>query len=121
MLPKCYRTINQRSLLWWKFIGSQIFLTKQFVYWACADRAQEHSLGIHPTAFHLLRTAADENWPRSAERNQFVSIHGQIIRLERSSILEKISRHPVILGRGSDVFDLLPKFPAKNFCTAFAG
>src|SRR4029077_14683225 len=40
---------------------------------------------------------------------------------ERASIFEEVPGHPVIFGSGSDVFELLAKVAAKDFCATSTG
>src|SRR5262252_3755942 len=104
VLTKRDFAIDERCFHGRKLGCAQIFLAKQFVDRAGANPAKEHSLCVDPAAFDLLRAAADEDWPWRAESNEFMRVDGQIVLRERSRIFQKISRHPMVFGSGSDVF-----------------
>src|SRR3569832_1546994 len=61
--------LNQRCFHGWKFGRPQVLLAQQTIHRPRIDGAQEHPLGINPTALHLLRAAADKYGARRAQRN----------------------------------------------------
>jgi len=50
-----------------------------------------------------------------------VGVDGQIVDREGACIFEKVAGHPVIFGSGGDVFKLLAKVAAKDFCATSTG
>jgi hypothetical protein len=69
MLSKSDVAVDKGGLHWRELGSSQIFFAKQPIDRARADRSEKHALRIDPTALDLLRAAADEHRPRSAEGN----------------------------------------------------
>jgi hypothetical protein len=118
MLSKSDVAIDERSLHRRELGGSEILFSEKPIHWPGADRPEKHALRIDPTALELLRAAADEYRPRSAESNQFMRVDGQIVWSERSGILEEIARHPMIFTGGSDVFHLLAESSPQDLGSA---
>src|SRR5207249_5778759 len=86
-----------------------------------ADRGAKHSLRVDPAAFNLERAGADENGTRRAQRDELVGIDGQVVRGQRSRILDEVARHPMVLAGAGDVLDELSEVPAVQLGPALAG
>jgi hypothetical protein len=74
------------------------------------------ALLIEPLRIAALRNAvAEERQARSAQREQLVRIDGDISRRLPAkagllgSVLQKVSRHPVVLTGAREILDGLPK------------
>src|SRR5215472_13911753 len=120
VLPESNVAIDLWRFDGWKFGCAEILLAEELIHGPGADSAQKHAFGVDPATFHLLRTAADENGPRCAESDELMSIHRQIVRSQRTSILEEVSGHPMISTAGGEILDLFAEFAAKNLGPAFA-
>ena len=72
--------VNQCGFDWWKLVGAEIFFAEQLVHRPGRRRRHEHPFLINPLAFDFRRSGADEDGPRGAECDQFMSVNRQIIR-----------------------------------------
>ena len=77
--------------------------------------SHELSFVVNPTALHPWRAATDEHRTQRRKCNQFVGIHGQIVRGERARVLQKIPCHPVIFAGGGQIFTVSPKLRRRIF------
>src|SRR5262245_12415784 len=116
--------VDQRGFHRGKFRRAQILFTEQPKHRARRDRRLEAAALVHPLAFCTLpfrRAVTDERRPRRAQRDQFMRVHRQIGWLERAAVLQKISRHPMILARPGQVLDQFAEVPPMQLRAAFAG
>ena len=81
--------INQRGFDRWKCVSAEISSADQPVYRPRRNRCHEHPPLIYPLAFDFRRPGAEENRTRRTECDQFMRVHGQIIRGERAAYFRK--------------------------------
>jgi len=119
MLAERHLAVYQRRFDGRKLRSSQVFFPEQLIHRAGANPGQEHSFGVHPAVAGGRGTGADEHRPRSAQRNEFVRIHRQIVGRERAAILDEVTGHPVVFA-AREIFQLLAPMAPVKFGTAFA-
>jgi hypothetical protein len=100
--------------------GSQILLPEQPVHGTGADAGEKHPLRVDPTALDLERPGTDEHRPRRAERHELVGVHRQVVRRERTGVLQIVAGHPVVLALAGHVLHLLAEVAAVQLGAAGA-
>src|SRR5690606_3231159 len=99
MLTKSDFTICQCGAHQWEIFRSKIFFTQQLIYRAGMYTRKEHSSCINPLPFDLRRTHTDKQGSWSAQRYQLMRINRQIACIEFTTILDKITREPMVFSR----------------------
>ena len=120
VLSECNVAVDQSSLHRWQLCCSEILLAKQTINRSGCGRGHKHALGIHPLAFNFGGAGADEHGTRSAQRDQLMRIHGQVVGRQRARILQKVAGHPMIFACSRKVLNQLTKIATVELRTALA-
>src|SRR5579862_2541126 len=95
VLAKGDIAVKKRRFDWRKFGGSHILFSEKFIDRAGGGGGHKRAFGIDP-GVAVGRTAADEDGTGSAQRDQLVRIHWQIIPMQRAGVFDEVARHPMI-------------------------
>ena len=68
--------------------SAESFLAQKLVNGSCGDLGHELAFVVNPTTLYLRRAATDEHRTQRRKCDQFVGIHGQIVRGERARVSE---------------------------------
>src|SRR6266568_8280384 len=117
-------TIGQSGFHRRKFRRAQIFFAEQPEHWPGSNGSHETAALVNPFSFRsrpFRRAVTDERRSRRAQGDQLMRVHRQVSRSERPTVLQKISGHPMVSARASEVFHQLAENVAMKLGATFAG